>query len=356
VAFLNGMSRLRSLVISATSAPQDERCTRLPPLLLDNDRRFVAAALSFRLLCSTGCCMSALQIITRGRTAVRSAQAAELLLVACLAAASGGCQWLLDDIDATSDAASSSSRGQDASEEDEEEERALDGGAAGSAKDGGTAADPSDPGEHNPAGRDAAAGSLDAGLGSATDGAAGASDAGGSTGDRDAATHDARTMLDSSDPAPDVAVSCSDLVLWYADDDQDGYGRSSSSRRACPAPAGSWALAPGDCNDDDPRVHPDQREFFGDAYQAANGSDSFDYDCSGAEEGNGMQAAFPGSCGLLINLVCEGGSGYEAKTRPGAQNALCGSRETTTCQPPILLGALVCLMTIETMAEPYVCH
>jgi hypothetical protein len=284
--------------------------------------------------------MSALQIITRGRTPARSAHAAELLLVACLAAASGGCQWILDDIDATAHEAGTSDAGDDAGDE---EESTLADGAPRPAKDGGTVENPPGTG-----GRDAA--TPDGSAGSSTDAAPGAG--------TDAGMRDAGMPLDGADPAADVSVSCTEPVLWYPDDDQDHYGRSSSPVRACPAPAGRWALVSGDCNDDDPDVHPEQREFFEISYPTADGSESFDYDCSGAEEGNGTQAAFAGSCGLLLNLaVCEGGSrGYQATTRPDAQNGLCGSRETITCQPPALLGALLCVMTIETMAEPYLCR
>jgi hypothetical protein len=290
--------------------------------------------------------MSALQIIRHGRTSARSAQAAKLLLVACLAAASGGCQWILDDLDdATSDGAEDGSQ--------EREEGPLEDGALPSVEDGGTV-------ETAPGGRDAAAhdgamASKDAAPGAGTDASAGGADASANGGGRDADTRDVGTPLDGAEPAADVAVSCSEPVWWYEDEDQDGYGRSSAMVRACPAPSGNWAPSPGDCNDDHPRVHPGQSNFFGDPYQAPDGSESFDYDCSGEEEGNGTQEAFSGSCGLIDNLVCVGGSGYVATARPGARNALCGSGDKATCVGG-LLGTLVCQPKTEPVAEPYWCR
>ncbi len=50
-----------------------------------------------------------------------------------------------------------------------------------------------------------------------------------------------------------------DVSTWYADDDGDGWGDSARSWPACVQPEG-WVAQDGDCDDDDPGVHPDALE------------------------------------------------------------------------------------------------
>ena len=149
-------------------------------------------------------------------------------------------------------------------------------------------------------------------------------------------------------------ISCSAPVWWYQDADRDGYGRASARVMACESPGGDWAREPGDCNDDDARVHPDQPEYFGSAYQAPGGTRSFDYDCSGAEEASPGQQVAPESCGLLSVTLCAG-SGYVPVARAGALNPLCGSHEKATCQAAVL-GLLACDAVTDTVVEPYTCR
>lgn len=155
-------------------------------------------------------------------------------------------------------------------------------------------------------------------------------------------------------PAQDAATSCAQPGSWYADDDKDGYGRASAKVSACAAPGEAWSQRAGDCNDDLADVHPQQGDFFDHAYQAADGSMSFDYDCSGHEEGNNQQPAAPDDCGILALLNCTG-SGYSKVARAGADNPLCGSRRKEFCQGA-LLGAVGCETSSEEVAEPYWCH
>jgi hypothetical protein len=155
-------------------------------------------------------------------------------------------------------------------------------------------------------------------------------------------------------PAQDAATSCAQPGSWYADDDRDGYGRASAKVSACSAPGEAWSQRAGDCNDDIADVHPEQSTFFDHAYQAADGSMSFDYDCSGHEEGNNQQQAAPDDCGILALLNCTG-SGYSKVARAGADNPLCGSRRKDFCQGA-LLGAVGCETSSEDVAEPYWCH
>ena len=62
-----------------------------------------------------------------------------------------------------------------------------------------------------------------------------------------------------------------DATTWYPDADGDGFGGSSGEVRACQAPTGFTALS-GDCDDDQPAVHPEAQEVCG---------DGLDNDCDG---------------------------------------------------------------------------
>ena len=50
------------------------------------------------------------------------------------------------------------------------------------------------------------------------------------------------------------------LATFYPDVDDDGYGQTDAGQALCQAPAG-YTLIPGDCQDEDPDIHPDQPEL-----------------------------------------------------------------------------------------------
>ncbi len=224
------------------------------------------------------------------------------------------------------DAGDDAGREQDA---DVEEDASLD---AGSREDGGTTAD---------AGSASDAGSLDAAM---TDAAleAGATimDGGG-----------ADSAIVDAGPAPDCGTSTG--TLWYPDGDNDGFGRSAEAVQTCARPAsGTWVLNGGDCKDNDLNVRPDQTTYFGVPFRGADGNDSFDYDCSGTEEGNPAQLTLANGCGLLELIACSG-RGYLARTRTGSNvNPFCGSRDIGMCMAGAL--GLGCTTAMST-GDPYEC-
>lgn len=184
--------------------------------------------------------------------------------------------------------------------------------------------------------------------------------------EREPELEDARVReLDAGASKPDVkiqadaeladgSVDCAEPVLWYADEDQDGFGDPEQKRLSCGTPPRS-AKESGDCADHDGRVHPRQASYFGEPYQSADGSASFDYDCSGAEEGMEGVPVAPASCGLLSLALCTG-SGYAITARAGANILrVCGSKVRQTCQAAAL-GLLVCEAITEAVVEPYACH
>jgi hypothetical protein len=116
----------------------------------------------------------------------------------------------------------------------------------------------------------------------------------------------------------------------------------------CPAPPGRWALATGDCDDDEPAVNPGQKKYFGVGYPRPDNTISFDYDCSGTEEPNPQQT-IGGDCGLLNLALCSAQSGYETNNgRMGIGiNAWCGSTNVQVCIP----SALICNVT-ERKGQP----
>lgn len=145
---------------------------------------------------------------------------------------------------------------------------------------------------------------------------------------------------------------CSQPRPWYRDDDGDGYGRA-EQMAACPPFDGGVTVA-GDCDDRNPLVHPGQVRYFDVEYSTEGGPGSFDYDCSGSEDGNpesvpivACESVFPdgGVCSAM----------YEGTKRMGpAVNALCGSR---TVQCAASMGIIVCFGSIRIAAAPaYTCR
>ncbi len=79
----------------------------------------------------------------------------------------------------------------------------------------------------------------------------------------------------------DVDNNASDMVSFYRDQDGDGYGDISSSRRACDVPSGYSADAT-DCNDSNGSIYPSAPEYCG----------GTDYDCDGsANEASSVDVA-----------------------------------------------------------------
>jgi hypothetical protein len=148
--------------------------------------------------------------------------------------------------------------------------------------------------------------------------------------------------------------ACSAATTWYADHDGDGYGTKADTQTGCPQPEGKWVADDGDCADDDPRVHPGQMAYFGEPYAGQAGNDSFDYDCSGNEDGDKSQALAPERCKFLTFPSC-GGSGYAPTSRTGnALNSYCGSLTKEACAPSV--AVVLCESSTTTVTEPYGCH
>ena len=169
------------------------------------------------------------------------------------------------------------------------------------------------------------------------------------------AAHDAAES--ATIDAEDARAPCTPGTSWFADRDGDGYGRSDDVVIGCPKPP-SRARIDGDCNDDNALVHPQEPqrpEYFAAPYRKPDGTDSFDYDCSGAEEGNPSQARL-GACGLLSLALCAG-SGYAQGPRSGfGIDPVCGSTTLITCEA-VLANILVCGQVAQTVVEePYRCR
>lgn len=77
------------------------------------------------------------------------------------------------------------------------------------------------------------------------------------------------------------------MVDWYLDYDEDGWGTDLDTTSACSAPAGYVSVG-GDCDDTDPRYHP----------EATPGCDGEDYDCDGQVDNDADEDGAPdASCG-----------------------------------------------------------
>lgn len=219
--------------------------------------------------------------------------------------------------------------------------RSGDGGATsgtggrtgqGGTSSGGSATDASAGGQPGSGGASGSGGATGNGGVANTGGTGGAAGAGGGI-----------VTLDGS--------TCSDPTTWYPDNDQDQYGRSSGAVVSCSAPAdGHWATIGGDCNDDEGDVHPNATQGQDQPYQTSGGTTSFDYDCSGQEEGNPNQEGAAPACGVIS--LCSG-SGFVKTSRTGTGvNPLCGSTTKATC----VLNGLLCASAFTTVSTGYLCH
>jgi hypothetical protein len=139
----------------------------------------------------------------------------------------------------------------------------------------------------------------------------------------------------------DAAVQdqgCGEPVAYYADDDQDGFGRTDSVRFACALPSEAWAPLDGDCDDANPDVFPGQTSYFGVPYSSPHG-ESFDYDCSGSEDPDPAAGGRAPDCAALGALDCRG-SGLAGTGRTGSGvNPLCGSKQKIECVTALLACA-----------------
>jgi hypothetical protein len=115
---------------------------------------------------------------------------------------------------------------------------------------------------------------------------------------------------------------CEPLAPYYKDEDGDGFGAGAKAGEACTPPAGNSLVAT-DCLDSNAMVKPGQTEWFTSGYTKADGTVSFDYDCSNAEEAKSAFAI--GTC-----IPCAQGQ-VPAASRVGALNAYCGSTSYNSC-------------------------
>ena len=114
------------------------------------------------------------------------------------------------------------------------------------------------------------------------------------------------TGTDCDDQDPSV-----DFLIWYRDNDNDGYGDPDYSAQDCTSPAGTWLLSAGDCNDQDASISPSGSEVCG----------GEDEDCDGTvDEASAIDAPqwFADSDGdgfgdsSVVQAACEAPSGTVA--------------------------------------------
>jgi hypothetical protein len=149
-------------------------------------------------------------------------------------------------------------------------------------------------------------------------------------------------------------AACSEPTTYYKDDDGDGFGTSTEMILSCTYPGSNWSVLGGDCRDDLATVKPysvgspDPPLYSGTGYSDATKpqSVSFDYDCTGAEDGDPSNAyGVNPDCSKLLNCT---GVGYVAvnpsRMGPGI-NPYCGSTTVRRCS-----GVLPCGSKLETAA------
>lgn len=82
-----------------------------------------------------------------------------------------------------------------------------------------------------------------------------------------------------------IDEDAADAVRWYRDSDHDGFGHDASQDpvKACAPPDEAWSSRSGDCDDTDPRIHPDV---------ASDPCDGVDSDCDGMVDEDGEPERF----------------------------------------------------------------
>ena len=181
---------------------------------------------------------------------------------------------------------------------------------------------------------------------------------------KDGANTDARSdasVSDARDSSSDLA--CTEPVVYYRDQDGDGFGTDNTITTSCVAPGNGWSTMAGDCRDDLSSVKPFQSGWPNPPQYSGTGyadpvkpqGVSFDYDCTGTETGDPSNPFGPvPNCGGLLN--CDG-AGYlpanPARTGPGI-NTLCGSTTLQRCNGKLLGNCG--LLPPEVTSIPYRCR
>lgn len=170
--------------------------------------------------------------------------------------------------------------------------------------------------------------------------------------DADASDDDTLPQAPTDTPNAPEAPLCSNAPSWWIDTDGDGYG-AGTPVHACSRPTPQHVPRNGDCADDHPDVHPEQKAFFSEPYLRADHSESYDYNCSGSEEGD-ASLQLKTNCSTIVTGKC-GGAGYAKQTQVRAGgNPYCGSTSIETCKPTLAL--VLCKSEPSTTDLPYRCR
>ena len=131
---------------------------------------------------------------------------------------------------------------------------------------------------------------------------------------------------------------CDALVTFFKDDDGDGFG-GRESRTACKSPGPGWVTKAGDCDDAEPLVNPDTKQFSRTPTKAG----LFDYDCDGIEIPDPVAKLDPTCGGTYPD--CSNEEGYRPTSGrvigPG-MNAHCGSTAYISCSAIYANGTSYC--------------
>jgi hypothetical protein len=148
---------------------------------------------------------------------------------------------------------------------------------------------------------------------------------------------------------------CEEPLTYYKDFDRDGHGDFTKPEKACEPPPDTkdygWSLKGDDCNDGNPEVFPGQTKFFPEPYPTGPDKVSFDYNCSGKEEGTNTAPLQPKCSDYFTPGSCNGKKGYKP-TNTKTSNAYCGSATLVVC----VFDNLKCNTTNVAASEPYRCN
>ncbi len=124
---------------------------------------------------------------------------------------------------------------------------------------------------------------------------------------------------------------CTTKHVFFRDQDQDGFGDSKKSVRACGAPRGFVSNSK-DCYDQNRRARPGQRDY----YAVHRGDGSFDYDCDGRQTRRFVTRAY---CRVKESGGCSLASGW-------------GRGKIPKCGEPAVFSWKVCREQVLVKAPP----
>lgn len=150
----------------------------------------------------------------------------------------------------------------------------------------------------------------------------------------------------TTDAADGSSASCKVPIAFFKDNDGDGFG-GTETMSACETPGAGWVTTSGDCDDTDPLVNPNAKQF----QRTPTKAGSFDFDCDGVETLDPSAKVDPVCGGAYPN--CSNQEGFlpagDGRTIGPGMNSHCGSTAYRSCHGVFSGGTSYCGMSTRVV-------